>query len=152
MKKCFYRKFLWGFALNFYAIDANAWGLYTQVYFARWLWLAAPFKDPKIQHIFKKFFTLVMAGACLPDLAIISTSFNITHLWHNTNWMISNASTEEEFAIAVGYTSHFFVCVVAHNHFVPAHEAKWARMPWLNKTFLLTSYLNGRWIRISPNI
>lgn len=143
MKKCFYRKFLWGFTLSFYAIDANAWGLYTHVYFAQWLWLAAPFLDPKVQHIIKKFPTLVMAGACLPDLAIISKSFNTTHYWNNAIWMIENAKTDEEFAIAVGYTSHLFVDVVAHNHFVPAHEAKWAHVPWLNKT--LITHIVSEW-------
>lgn len=136
MQKRIYSRFLWMFTLSIYAIDANAWGLYTHIYFAQWLLLAAPFLDPKIQHIIKKFPTLVMAGACLPDLAIISKSFNTTHLWHNTDWMLANASTDEEFAIAVGYTSHLFVDVVAHNHFVPAHEAKWACVPWLNKTLL----------------
>ncbi len=143
MKKRFYSKFLWGIPLSVYAIDANAWGLYTHIYFAQWLLLAAPFLDPKIQHIIKKFPTLVMAGACLPDLAIISKSFNTTHLWHNAEWMIANAATDEEFAIAVGYTSHLFVDVVAHNHFVPAHEAKWARVPWLNKT--IVTHIASEW-------
>ena len=143
MKKRFFSKFLWGVPLSIYAIDANAWGLYTHIYFAQWLMLAAPFLDPKIQTIIKKFPTLVMAGACLPDLAIISKSFNTTHLWHNADWMLANASTEEEFAIAVGYTSHLFVDVVAHNHFVPAHEAKWACVPWLNKS--LMTHITSEW-------
>ncbi len=143
MKKRQVSKFLWVVPLSIYAIDANAWGLYTHIYFAQWLLLAAPFLDPKIQHIIKKFPTLVMAGACLPDLAIISKSFNTTHLWHNADWMLANALTEEQFAIAVGYTSHLFVDVVAHNHFVPAHEAKWARVPWLNKSLMI--HITSEW-------
>ena len=83
-------------------INANAGGLYTHIYFAQWLRLAVPFLDPKIQHIINKFPTLVMAGACLPHLAIISTSFNATHLWHNAHWIIAKASSEEELAITVG--------------------------------------------------
>ena len=143
MKKQFYGKFLWGISFSVYAMDANAWGLYTHIYFAQWLLLAAPFLDPNIQHIIKKFPTLVMAGACLPDLAIISTSFNTTHLWHNAEWMIANAATEEEFAIAVGYTSHLYVDLIAYNHFVPAHEAKWGHISWLNKT--IVTHIASEW-------
>ena len=33
--------------------------------------------------------------------------------------------------------------MVAHNHFVPAHEAKWACVPWLNKT--LTIHIVSEW-------
>ena len=38
---------------------------------------------------------------------------------------MDTADSEEDLAIAVGYASHLFVDVIAHNHFVPAHEAKW---------------------------
>lgn len=30
-------------------------------------------------------------------------------------------------AIAVGYASHLYIDVIAHHHFVPAHEAMWLR-------------------------
>lgn len=66
-----------------------------------------------------------MAGACLPDLALISPAFRHTHLWENSQHLLLTANTDEEIAIAIGYASHLYVDVIAHNHFVPAHEAMW---------------------------
>jgi hypothetical protein len=143
MKKRIYINMLWVFILSSFAIDANAWGLYTHIYFTQWLIYAAPFLDPNIQKIIKKFPTLVMAGACLPDLAIISQKFNTTHQWQKAEWMLKNARTEQEFAIAIGYTGHLYVDVMAHNHFVPAYEAKWARIPWLNTTVI--THISAEW-------
>lgn len=84
-----------------------------------------PLLDPRLQAAIKKFPELVMAGACLPDLAIISHRFRHTHLWENAQQLMLSAKTEQETAIAIGYVSHLYVDVIAHNHFVPAHEAKW---------------------------
>lgn len=143
MKKHLFRNFLWCFPFGIFSIDANAWGLYTHIYFAQWLLMASPLLDPKIQQAIKKFPTLVLAGACLPDLAIISKKFHSTHQWQKAEWMLENASSEQEIAIAIGYTSHLFVDVVAHNHFVPAFEAKWKRIPWLNNA--LITHITSEW-------
>lgn len=158
MIKRYFTPLLWCIPLSVFAMDANAWGLYTHIYFAQWLLMATPLLDPKLQQVVKKLPTLVMAGACLPDLAIISKSFNTTHQWQKAEWMMSNATTDEELAIAIGYTSHLFVDVVAHNHFVPAFEAKWKRVPWLNKSVI--THIASEWamdahiaqhIRYTPN-
>ncbi len=158
MIKRYITPLLWCIPLSIFAMDANAWGLYTHIYFAQWLLMATPLLDPKLQQVVKKLPTLVMAGACLPDLAIISKSFNTTHQWQKAEWMMTNASTDEELAIAIGYTSHLFVDVVAHNHFVPAFEAKWKRVPWLNKSVI--THIASEWamdahiaqhIRYTPN-
>lgn len=84
-----------------------------------------PLLDPRLQAAIKRFPELVMAGACLPDLAIVSPAFKHTHLWENAQQLISAAQSEEETAIAIGYASHLYIDVIAHNHFVPAHEAMW---------------------------
>ena len=130
MKMNFARKFVWAMPLSFYALDANAWGLYTHIYFSQYLLLTVPLVGNKalhlkIQQAIENFPKLVLAGACLPDLAIVSKAFNTTHQWRISEQMLAAARTEQEIAIAVGYTSHLFVDVIAHNHFVPAHEAKW---------------------------
>ncbi|MES2499653.1 MAG: zinc dependent phospholipase C family protein [Pseudomonadota bacterium] len=143
IKKHLLRNFLWCFPLGIFSIDANAWGLYTHIYFAQWLLIASPLLDPKIQRAIKKFPTLVLAGACLPDLAIISKHFHTTHQWQKAEWMIENASSEQEIAIAIGYSSHLFVDVLAHNHFVPAFEAKWKKIPWLNHC--LITHIASEW-------
>ncbi|HAJ71774.1 MAG TPA: hypothetical protein DCO68_06810 [Methylophilaceae bacterium] len=125
MKKRILIKLLWGIPLLIYAADASAWGLFTHIYFAQYIALSLPILDPRLQNAIKKFPKLVMAGACLPDLALVSKHFNTTHQWHQAQEMLAQAKSDEEIAIAVGYTSHLYVDVIAHNHFVPAFEAKW---------------------------
>ncbi len=138
MKRSFTCKLLWCLPLSLYAIDANAWGLYTHILFSQWMMATMPLLDPKIQQAIKKFPKLVMAGACLPDLAVISKSFHSTHQWEKAEALMKSANSEEEIAIAIGYSSHLFVDVIAHNHFVPAHEAK-----WLNKT--IVTHITSEW-------
>lgn len=115
----------WCLPLCIYSFDANAWGLYTHVYFAQSLFLASPLLDKRFREAIKRFPELVMAGACLPDLAVISKKFNTTHQWQKAEYLINSASGHQEMAIAIGYASHLYVDVIAHNHFVPAHEALW---------------------------
>jgi len=109
----------------FYSLDANAWGLYTHVYFAQSLLLATPLLDKRFRRAIIKFPELVMAGACLPDLSVVAKQFNTTHQWQQAEKLIAHAHTDQETAIAIGYASHLYVDVIAHNHFVPAHEALW---------------------------
>ncbi|HSI38284.1 MAG TPA: zinc dependent phospholipase C family protein [Methylotenera sp.] len=122
----FLNKYHWWLPCCLYSVDANAWGLVTHLYFAQSLLWAMPLLDPRLQNAIRKFPELVMAGACLPDLAIVSHRFRHTHLWENAHQLLLTAKTEEETAIAIGYASHLYVDVIAHNHFVPAHEAMWS--------------------------
>lgn len=115
----------WLTPLIFYSADANAWGLLTHLYFAQSLLWAMPLLDPRLQRAIRQFPDLVMAGACLPDLAIVSNTFRHTHLWENAHQLLAAAQSDEETAIAIGYASHLYVDVIAHNHFVPAYEAMW---------------------------
>ena len=119
------KKYYWWLPCCLYSLDANAWGLVTHLYFAQSLLWAMPLLDPRLQRAIKSFPDLVMAGACLPDLAIVSHRFRHTHLWENAHQLLLAAQTDEEIAIAIGYASHLYVDVIAHNHFVPAHEAMW---------------------------
>ena len=121
----FLKKYYWWLPCCLYSVDANAWGLVTHLYFAQSLLWAMPLLDPRLQNAIKRFPELVMAGACLPDLAIVSHRYRHTHLWENAHQLMITAKTDEETAIAIGYLSHLYVDVIAHNHFVPAHEALW---------------------------
>jgi len=134
----FIKKYYWWLPCCLYSIDANAWGLITHLYFAQSLVWAMPMLDPRLQNIIKRFPELVMAGACLPDLAIISHRFRHTHLWENAHQLLISAKNDEETALAIGYASHLYVDVIAHNHFVPAHEAMW------HKNNLLT-HITAEW-------
>ena len=124
-KRKWIRNIFWLVPLCLYSIDANAWGLFTHVYFAQSLLATVPLLDDRFREIIKKFPEHVMAGACLPDLAVISKKFITTHQWSKAELLLISAKSEEEMAIAIGYASHLYVDVIAHNHFVPAHEAMW---------------------------
>ena len=116
-----------------YSGNANAWGLGTHIYFAHSLIWAMPMLDQRLRLAIKRFPELVMAGACLPDLAVISKTFNNTHQWQQGLKLLNAAkqapedteNAEQELAIAIGYMSHLYIDVIAHQHFVPAHEALW---------------------------
>jgi hypothetical protein len=124
-RRQFLKVFWWLLPLSLYSLDANAWGLYTHIYFAQSLFVASPLLDKRFREAIRRFPELVMAGACLPDLAIISKQFKTAHQWKHVQNLINLATTDEQTAVAIGYASHLYVDVIAHNHFVPAHEALW---------------------------
>ena len=138
MKKSM-RYLLWCVPLLLQANDANAWGLYTHVYFAQWLLWGVPLLDAELRRAVSRYPKLVMAGACLPDLAIVgravgTLAFERTHNWQDAARMLQSAENDAERALAVGYYSHLFADVVAHHHFVPAHERLWLDWPMLAHT------------------
>lgn len=134
----FLRKYYWWLPCCFYSLDSYAWGLVTHLYFAQSLLWAMPLLDPRLQNAIKKFPDLVMAGACLPDLALFSQRFRHTHLWENAHHLLQAAQNDEELALAIGYASHLYIDVIAHHHFVPAHEAM-----WLNRT--ISTHIASEW-------
>jgi hypothetical protein len=126
----------WLVPLLLWSADANAWGLYTHVYFAQLLLWAVPLTDPRYRRAIKYFPKLVLAGACLPDLALLSERpwgepFSTTHQWQRARKLLDDAQSDEEYALSLGFVSHLLVDVIAHNHFVPAHEKMWGNVPLL---------------------
>jgi hypothetical protein len=130
------RNILWILPLLLYSSDALAWGLYTHVYFAQQLVWAIPLADPRFRRAVSSLPAWVMAGACLPDLAVTgdtagTSDFKQTHQWGSARMLLERADSQEERALAVGFASHLLVDVIAHNHFVPAHEKLWVNIPTL---------------------
>jgi hypothetical protein len=126
----------WLIPLLLYSGDALAWGLYTHVYFAQQLMWAIPFADPRFRRAVSSFPGWMMAGACLPDLSLTGRhagthDFNQTHQWDTARRLLEQACCDEERAIALGFASHLLVDIIAHNHFVPAHEKLWVNVPML---------------------
>jgi hypothetical protein len=126
----------WMLPLLAHSADAHAWGLVTHVYFSQLLVWAVPLLDPRLRDAARSFPRLVLAGACLPDLALFGRSartaaFEHSHEWARAAALLEGAGTAQERAVALGYASHLFVDVIAHNHFVPAHEHMWLRLPML---------------------
>lgn len=130
------RHWRWWIPLLLWSADANAWGLYTHVYFAQMLLWAVPFTDPRFRKAVLAYPRLVLAGACLPDLALWSDRswgepFSTTHQWQRARKLLDDARSDEEYALSLGFVSHLLVDVIAHNHFVPAHEKLWGNVPVL---------------------
>ena len=134
--KSLLKSWRWLIPLLLWSADAHAWGLYTHVYFAQLLVWAVPLTDPRYRRAIKDFPRLVLAGACLPDLALFcerpwGESFSTTHQWQRARKLLDDARSDEEYALSVGFVSHLLADVIAHNYFVPAHEKMWGNIPRL---------------------
>ena len=124
--------FFWILPLLLHSGNALAWGLETHIYFSQLLIWAIPLADGNFRRAARRFPRLVMAGACLPDLSLVGgAAFRHTHSWQSCERLLSCAASDEEKAVALGYASHLLADVVAHNHFVPAHQALWLDHPLL---------------------
>jgi hypothetical protein len=116
-----------------YAPDANAWGLQTHLFFAQYALALVPLADPELRAAAARWPRLVLAGACLPDLAIVgrfilrTPTFRRAHLWGTLRRIATAARNDHERALALGYATHLLSDVIAHNHFVPEHEARIGR-------------------------
>ena len=120
-------------ALCTIALDAHAWGLGTHVYFTE-APAVLPLAVPAFVLAVTRFPQWVVAGACLPDLVLFgrncgSQAFEGNHQWRMAHRLLDTARSDEEKAAAVGYASHLFIDVIAHNHFVPSHEQRWIHVP-----------------------
>jgi hypothetical protein len=121
---------------SLFAADALAWGLMTHVYFAQLLVWGVPLLDPALRRAVRRFPQRLMAGACLPDLALVGTTagtqaFDASHRWETAHALLEAAHDDETRACAVGAMSHLWVDIIAHNHFVPVHEHLWWNVPML---------------------
>jgi Zinc dependent phospholipase C len=119
----------------FLAGDACAWGLLTHVYFAQYLLWGVVLLDPQFRRAVRKFPRLVLAGACLPDLAIVThgsdNPFAASHDWSMVARISGSNASDADRAIFAGYASHLMVDIIAHEDFVPLHENLWLEVPVL---------------------
>jgi hypothetical protein len=120
--------------LALFATDAAAWGLETHVFFAQWLLAALPLADAELRAAALRLPHLVLAGACLPDLALAgkvlgTPAFRRAHSWATVRRMAAAPPDDAHCALALGYASHLVADVVAHNVFVPEHERRIGRLP-----------------------
>jgi hypothetical protein len=124
----------WLVPLALFSQDALAWGLCTHIYFSQLLIWAIPLADARFRRAVQRLPELVLAGACLPDIALFgrcvgAPALGTTHQWSAAQRLLTAARDDESRALAVGYSSHLLADVVAHNHFVPAHERIWFDRP-----------------------
>jgi hypothetical protein len=130
------RRLLWyALPLALFAPDAHAWGLQSHLIFAHYALLMMPFADPRLRAAAARFPRLVLAGACLPDLALTgglagTPAFRRTHRWSTLRRISAVPRDDADRALLLGYASHLVTDVVAHNHFVPEHEMRIVRVPY----------------------
>jgi Zinc dependent phospholipase C len=127
------RALAYGLLLALAPLDALAWGLETHLYFAQHVLLVAPLADPALHRAALRLPRLVLAGACLPDLALTgrlagTRAFGATHRWATLRRLTAVPCCDEDRAVLVGYASHLLADVIAHNHFVPDHERRIANV------------------------
>lgn len=104
--------------------EANAWGLYSHVVYCHDLLSMLHTLPQPLMLAAQRFPSLVMAGACLPDLAVVSSRFRHSHGW-GIGQQLLQTDDQPALALAIGYNCHLLTDVVAHQHFVPSFEAKW---------------------------
>lgn len=118
-----------------FSADAWAWGLQTHGYFAQALIWLVPLADPRLRHAARRLPRLVLAGAALPDLVLTAgrriPALADSHEWDTAARLLARAGSDEERALALGFASHLLTDIIAHNHFVPAHEHVWFDAPLL---------------------
>jgi hypothetical protein len=127
------RILLHALALALFSPDVLAWGLQTHLHLAQAA-LLLPFADPALRAAIARFPRLVLAGACLPDLflagrALGTPAFRRAHRWSTLRRIAAAPGCDEDRALAAGYASHLVSDVVAHNFFVPEHEARLVNVP-----------------------
>lgn len=120
--------------LALFAPDALAWGLQTHLFLAEAALLVVPLADPALRAAVARYPRLVLAGACLPDLflagrALGTPAFRRAHRWSTLRRIAAAPRNDAEQALCVGYASHLVSDVVAHNFFVPEHEARLPNVP-----------------------
>lgn len=125
---------LWFIPLLLHAPDAQAWGLYTHTFFAQALLWSVPLADPRFRRALTHHASLFLAATCLPDVSLLSgvlrnRTLGATHQWRAALRMLRSASDDRERAMGLGYATHLLTDIVAHQFFVPAHEAMWMRAP-----------------------
>lgn len=134
-----------------YAPDANAWGLQTHVFLAHYALAAVPLADPEWRAAAQALPRLVLAGACLPDLAIVgrfflhTPAFRRSHLWATLRRIAASPRSDYDRALALGYATHLISDVVAHNDFVPEHEARIGRTAMIGH--LVSEWAMDHWLR-----
>ncbi|MEW6611742.1 MAG: zinc dependent phospholipase C family protein [Pseudomonadota bacterium] len=120
---------------------AWAWGPLTHMHFAHLLLWSIPLPSPAWLEAARLHPQLVLAGSLLPDVALFSAlrakhkqRFRTLHRWDTALTLLDGAGNPRHTALALGFTSHLAVDIIAHHRFVPEYEQRWGRRFMLTHT------------------
>lgn len=120
--------------LLLFAGDALAWGLQTHLYFAQHAIFAVPLLDADVRRAALRFPRLVLAGACLPDLALGYASHLVSDVVAHNRFV-----PEHERRIAdLAHVTHALAALVARRWHCSEAQARRA-LDWLARA--------DRWLR-----
>lgn len=153
------RLLLLALPLALFSSDALAWGLETHLFFAQWVLAALPLADAELRAAALRLPRLVLAGACLPDLALAgkmlgTPAFRRAHSWATLRRIGAAPANDAGRALGIGYASHLLADIVAHNVFVPEHERRIARVPHVTHAiaeFAMDQHIRGA-LSTSPTV
>jgi Zinc dependent phospholipase C len=74
-------------------------------------------------------------AADIINFKTVGGHYNHCHRWTIIEEMRTRAKTDEERAFILGYLSHLAADTIAHNHFVPYHLARYARVKGLGHLY-----------------
>jgi len=74
-------------------------------------------------------------AADIINFKAVGGHYNHCHRWTIIEEMRSHAGTDEERAFILGYLAHLAADTIAHNHFVPYHLARYARVKGLGHLY-----------------
>lgn len=74
-------------------------------------------------------------AADIINFKAVGGHYNHCHRWTIIEEMRAQAQTDEERAFILGYLSHLAADTIAHNHFVPYHLARYARVKGLGHLY-----------------
>ncbi len=95
--------------LFLFAPEAHAWGLQTHLFFAQYALALVPLADPQLRAAAARLPRVVLAGACLPDLAVVgrfflrTPAFRRAHLWGTLRRIAATPRNDHDRALAMGY-------------------------------------------------
>ena len=86
--------------LLLHSAEACAWGFGHASVFSQLLLWAVPLLDPRLRAAAKRLPHLVLAGSCLPDLALVGRSakteaFENTHHWEQAERLLARMPSDE---------------------------------------------------------
>jgi hypothetical protein len=122
-----------------FAISACPWGPGHHLEFAQRTWRRRrellPARTAALINEEKDAFFYGNIAADIIQMKAVGGHYNHCHRWTIIDEMRENASSAPEEAFILGYLAHLAADTIAHNHFVPYHLTRYARLQGLGHLY-----------------